>query len=121
MAIQGTGGYISIEGAGNVCDITDWTIHINVDEIEITPVSAETWRKFTPGLINATAEFTSYSNYLLSDLSPQDAVELTFYTPDGATFSCDTSFLTSAIQSVNVLGLVTYTYTVRFGGVLTIT
>lgn len=120
MAITGKRGYITLEGAGTVCDITDWSVDVNVGEVKTTPITSTTHEQYVPGLISGTASFTSYTN-LHDDFGLQDSLVVTFVTEDGTTIEFDSAFITRMSQTVNVINIITYQYSIRASNSITIT
>ena len=93
MAITGTGGAVKI-GGNSVAEISNWSLDLGADDIDITSFDSEGWKEYLAGLKewsgsiegNFVADDTNGQKAILNAWLAGEKLEFTFEVSTGVTF-----------------------------------
>lgn len=71
MAIAGVGGNVKL-GAHTVAEISNWSLDLGADDIDVTSFDSNGWKEFLSGLKEWSGSFEG--NYVQNDTNGQKAI-----------------------------------------------
>jgi predicted secreted protein len=93
MAIAGTGGAVKL-GTNKIAEISNWSLDLGADDIEITSFDSEGWKEYLAGLKewsgsiegNLKTDDTNGQKAILNAWLSGEKLEFTFEVSSGVTF-----------------------------------
>jgi len=93
MAIAGTGGSVST-GANKIAELSNWSLDLGADDIDVTSFDSNGWKEFLAGLKewsgsiegNLKTDDTNGQKAILNAWLAGTALEFTFEVSSGVTF-----------------------------------
>lgn len=93
MAVTGTGGAVKL-GANKIAEISNWSLDLGADDIEITSFDSEGWKEYLAGLKewsgsiegNLKTDDTNGQKAILNAWINGETLEFTFEVSTGVTF-----------------------------------
>ena len=96
MAVTGTGGAVKL-GTNKIAEISNWSLDLGADDIEITSFDSEGWKEYLAGLKEWSGSIEG--NFVADDINGQKAIlnawlngtklSFTFEVSAGVTFTGD--------------------------------
>ena len=96
MAVTGTGGAVKL-GANKIAEISNWSLDLGADDIDITSFDSEGWKEYLAGLKewsgsiegNFVADDTNGQKAILNAWLAGEKLEFTFEVSSGVIFKGD--------------------------------
>jgi len=93
MAVTGTGGAVKL-GANKIAEISNWSLDLGADDIEITSFDSEGWKEYLAGLKewsgsiegNLKTDDTNGQKAILNAWINGETLEFTFEVSSGVSF-----------------------------------
>lgn len=93
MAVTGTGGAVKL-GANKIAEISNWSLDLGADDVEITSFDSNGWKEYLAGLKewsgsiegNLKTDDTSGQKAILNAWINGETLEFTFEVSTGVTF-----------------------------------